>query len=343
MKKLIPFLLAAVMTAVPLAGQYAGLTDTVTASAADAALSNPAATAETQSLYRFLCDTYGNHVISGQQESTWMGSEDYEFNIIHNASGKYPALRGLDYMGDDFAGCNRRAKAWYAKGGIVTICWHCGSDFSGSHTESMNTNLDWDEALTPGTNEYNALIAGMDKGARALKELQEAGVPVIWRPFHEFDGKWFWWGKGGAENFKKLWRIMYDRYTKDWGLDNLIWNLGYCGDVNDGWYPGDPYVDIIGEDIYAGEHSYGAQNAKFSELLEYSGTNKIIALTENGTVFDIDNVVAANSRWMWFGTWCGGFVEQNGQYSEAYTERSIMNKTYNSEHVITLDELPWNQ
>ena len=121
MKKLIPFLLAAVMTAVPLAGQYAGLTDTVTASAADAALSNPAATAETQSLYRFLCDTYGNHVISGQQESTWMGSEDYEFNIIHNASGKYPALRGLDYMGDDFAGCNRRAKAWHDKGGIVTI------------------------------------------------------------------------------------------------------------------------------------------------------------------------------------------------------------------------------
>ena len=164
-----------------------------------------------------------------------MGSEDYEFDIIKNASGKYPALRGLDYMGDDFAGCNRRAKKWYDKGGIVTICWHCGSDFRGSHTEAMNSDLNWNAALTEGTAEYNTLIAGMDKGAKALKELQEAGIPVVWRPFHEFDGKWFWWGKGGAENFKKLWRIMYDRYTNYWGLDNLIWSLGYCGDVNAGW------------------------------------------------------------------------------------------------------------
>lgn len=211
-------------------------------------LSNPKASDQTQSLYNFLCDTYGNHVISGQQESTWMGSDNYEFDIIKNASGKYPALRGLDYMGDDFSGCNRRAISWYKQGGIVTICWHCGSDFNGSHTESMESDLNWSAALTEGTAEYNNLIAGMDKGAKALQELQKAGVPVIWRPFHEFDGKWFWWGKGGAENFKKLWRIMYDRYTNYWGLDNLIWNLGYCGDVNSGWYPGDEYVDIIGAD-----------------------------------------------------------------------------------------------
>ncbi|MBP7188341.1 MAG: beta-mannosidase, partial [Ruminococcus sp.] len=125
-------------------------------------LSNPNASAQAQSLYNFLCDTYGNHVISGQQESTWMGSEDYEFDIIKNASGKYPALRGLDYMGDDFSGCNRRAKKWYDKGGIVTICWHCGSDFSGSHTESLASDLNWNAALTEGTAEYNAMIAGMD-------------------------------------------------------------------------------------------------------------------------------------------------------------------------------------
>lgn len=68
------------------------------------ALSNPNATAETKSLYSYLCDTYGSYIISGQQESTWMGSENYEFDIIKNASGKYPALRGLDYMGDDFSG-----------------------------------------------------------------------------------------------------------------------------------------------------------------------------------------------------------------------------------------------
>ena len=294
-------------------------------------LSNPNASAQTRSLYSFLCDTYGKHVISGQQESTWMGSENYEFDIIKRASGKYPALRGLDYMGDDFSGCNRRAKSWYQQGGIVTICWHCGSDFSGSHTESMNSELNWSKALTEGTAEYNALIAGMDKGAKALLELKEAGVPVIWRPFHEFDGKWFWWGKGGAENFKKLWRIMYDRYTNYWGLDNLIWNLGYCGDVNDGWYPGDEYVDIIGADTYV--------NHTDSLVGIYSKTAQVaqkpVCLHENGPIPDPDKLEADGSKWLWFMTWHTSFIDSNEINTASY-----LNKVYNSDYLLTLDELP---
>ncbi len=297
----------------------------------DAKLSNPKASAKAQALYNYLCDTYGNYVIAGQQESTWMGSEDYEFEIIKNASGKYPALRGLDYMGDDFSGCNRRAKKWYEKGGIVTICWHCGSDFSGSHTESLNSDLNWSSALTPGTNEYNALIAGMDKGAKALLELKEAGIPVIWRPFHEFDGKWFWWGKGGAENFKKLWRIMYDRYTNYWGLDNLIWSLGYCGDVNSGWYPGDEYVDIIGADTYV--------NHTESLVSMYNKTaqvaNKPVCLHENGPIPDPEKMKADGAKWLWFMTWHTSFIDSN-----EFNTTSYISRIYNSDYMITLDELP---
>ena len=294
-------------------------------------LSNPKASAQAQSLYNFLCDTYGKNVISGQQESTWMGSEDYEFNIIKNASGKYPALRGLDYMGDDFSGCNRRAKKWYDMGGIVTICWHCGSNFSGSHTEAMNTDLNWNAALTEGTAEYNTLIAGMDKGAKALKELQEAGIPVVWRPFHEFDGKWFWWGKGGAENFKKLWRIMYDRYTNYWGLDNLIWSLGYCGDVNSGWYPGDEYVDIIGADTYV--------NHTDSLVQMYNKTagvsNKPVCLHENGPIPDPAKMKSDGAKWLWFMTWHTSFIDSNPINTSSY-----LSYVYNSDYLLTLDELP---
>lgn len=301
------------------------------ASSVSGQLSNPNASAETKSLYSFLCDTYGNYVISGQQESTWMGSENYEFDIIKNASGKYPALRGLDYMGDDFSGCNRRAKAWYDKGGIVTICWHCGSDFSGSHTESMNTDLNWSKALTEGTAEYNAIIAGMDKGARALLELKEAGVPVIWRPFHEFDGKWFWWGKGGSENFKKLWRIMYDRYTNYWGLDNLIWSLGYCGDVNDGWYPGDEYVDIIGADTYVNHtNSLVSMYNKTAQVAD-----KPVCLHENGPIPDPDKLKADGAKWLWFMTWHTSFIDSSDINTAEYLKR-----IYNSDYMLTLDELP---
>ncbi len=296
-----------------------------------AKLSNPNASAQAQSLYSFLCDTYGNYTLSGQQEYTWMGSEDYEFEIIRNASGRLPAVRGLDYMGDDFAGCNRRAISWYKQGGIVTICWHCGSDFRGSHTESLESNLDWSKALTPGTSEYNNLIAGMDKGAKALLELKEAGVPVVWRPFHEFDGKWFWWGKGGGENFKKLWQIMYDRYTNYWGLDNLIWNLGYCGDVNSGWYPGDAYVDIIGADTYV-NHTDSLVNMyqKTAQIAQ-----KPVCLHENGPIPDPDKMAADNADWLWFMTWHTSFID-----SHAINTASYIDHVYNSEHILTLDELP---
>ena len=331
MKKLLPFLLSAAMAFTPLAGCISETPGMLTASAAGHTLSNPNASAETQALYRFLCDTYGNHVISGQQESTWMGSEDYEFEIIRNASGKLPALRGLDYMGDDFSGCNRRAKAWHDKGGIVTICWHCGSDFSGSHTESLNSDLDWDKALTPGTPEYEQLIAGMDKGAKALQKLQQAGVPVIWRPFHEFDGSWFWWGKGGAENFKKLWRIMYDRYTRDWGLDNLIWNLGYCGDVNDGWYPGDDCVDLIGADTYV-DHT-GSLLPMYQKTAAVA--DKPVCLHENGPIPDPEQLAADHAGWLWFMTWHTSFVDSN-----AVNTASYLNTVYNSDYLLTLDELP---
>lgn len=296
-----------------------------------AKLSNPNATAKTQALYNYLCDTYGKNVISGQQESTWRGSENYEFDIIKNASGKYPALRGLDYMGDDFSGCNRRAIDWYKRGGIVTICWHCGSDFRGSHTESLDSDLNWSSALTPGTSEYNALIAGMDKGAKALLELKEAGVPVIWRPFHEFDGKWFWWGKGGAENFKKLWQIMYDRYTNHWGLDNLIWSLGYCGDVNSGWYPGDEYVDIIGADTYV-NHTESLVNM-YNKTAQIA--DKPVCLHENGPIPDPEKMKADGAKWLWFMTWHTSFIDSN-QFNTA----SYIKRIYNSDYMITLDELP---
>ncbi|MBR7038370.1 MAG: beta-mannosidase, partial [Oscillospiraceae bacterium] len=205
---------------------------------------------------------------------------------------------------------------------------------------TSNTDFDIAAVMDGRDPEGKALLdADIQEIARQLAILRDAGVPVLWRPLHEASGGWFWWGAKGPEAYKALWYYLYDQLTNVYGLHNLIWV--WNAQAAD-WYPGDAYVDVIGTDIYAGEHSYGAQNAKFSEMLEWSETNKLIALTENGTVFDIDNVVAANSRWMWFGTWCGGFVEENGHYTDAFTERAVMSKTYNSEQVITLDELPWN-
>ncbi|MCR4875354.1 MAG: glycoside hydrolase family 26 protein, partial [Clostridia bacterium] len=84
---------------------------------------------KSQAIIEYLSGAKGNYVLSGQQESTWI-SEDYEFDYIYEKTGKYPAIRGLDYINDDFTGVNERAIKWWNKGGIVTICWHTGKTFS---------------------------------------------------------------------------------------------------------------------------------------------------------------------------------------------------------------------
>ena len=88
--------------------------------------------------------------------------------------------------------------------------------------------------------------------AEWIGELQSAGVPVIWRPLHEAEGAWFWWGAKGPEPAKKLWGIVYDRLTNQHGLNNLIW---LWNSVKTEWYPGSETVDLVSADTYAqGDH-----------------------------------------------------------------------------------------
>lgn len=150
-------------------------------------LSNPDADVNAKKLYDYINDVYGTAIITAQQESTWMGSPDYEMDYIFEKTGKYPAMRGLDFMNNDFDGVVERSIEWHEKGGIVTICWHTGVISSG-YQESKDDTPDFDKLLTEGTDEYNEMIESWDKAAMALQELRDAGVPVLWRPFHEFDG-----------------------------------------------------------------------------------------------------------------------------------------------------------
>lgn len=290
-------------------------------------LSNSNADAAAKKTYDYLCDTFGTCILSCQQESTWMGSPDYEMNYIEKTTGKLPAIRGLDFMNGDFDGVVKRSKEWHNKGGIVTICWHTGINGLG-YQESLNDNPDFDKLLTEGTPEYNAMIENWDKAAAALQELRDAGVTVLWRPFHEFDGQWFWWGKGGAENFKKLWQMMYDRFTDEFDLTNLIWVLGYSGEVKDNWYPGDEYCDIIGSDTYDNSTNKKA----WDRLLKVTDAGKPLAFHECGNVPSVEKFESDGCMWSWFMIWHTDYITGNN--------KTNLKNVYNSDKVITLDELP---
>ena len=294
-------------------------------------LSNPNASEEAKRLYDLLY--YPNEdfgvALSGQQESTWMGSEDYEFSYIYERTGKTPAIRGFDYMNDDFDGVNKRAIKWHNNGGFVTICWHCGSDFSGEWKDSTEDEVtDWEKMLTEGTDEYKAMIKGMDKAAKALKKLSDKNIPILWRPFHELDGDWFWWGKGGSENFKKLWQIMYDRYTNHWKLNNLIWVLGYSHKMikMDDWYPGDEYCDIIGADTY----DIAIVSTLYKKVSSITNAPKPLCLHECGQNPAVNDFKKA--PWSYFMTW-------HTEYLTDKNTNEALRELYNSDVVITLDEL----
>jgi len=162
------------------------------------------------------------------------------------------------------------------------------------------------DAVTNGTWANRFMKSDLEKIVPYLLQLQRAGIPVLWRPLHEAAGKWFWWGNGTAENYRKLWHIMFD-FFKQHGVNNLIWV--WTSEKNDpDWYPGDEYVDIIGTDMYGQNGTpVTAQTAaqRFNELA-YRYPTKMIALTECGTVADISAQWNADAKWSFFMPWYPG-------------------------------------
>lgn len=319
-------------------------------------LVNRNATANTKKLYSFLKDSYGKYVITGQQCDG--GINGNEFKAIKNLTGDYPALLGLDMM--DYtpsrtafgasSSAVEKAIEFANKGGIVTFCWHWNAPTEYLNSTANNSDGWWGGFYTKSSKfDIAKVMNGQDaKGkklldrdikeiAKQLKRLEKAGVPVIWRPLHEASGGWFWWGAKGSDAYKKLWKYLYNELTNTYGCNNLIWV--YNGQSAD-WYPGDEYVDIVGEDIYPGNHVYDPQVSRFKQAISYGSKTKITALTENGCIFDIDSAVSINALWCWFMTWGGEFTVNGSNYSEKYTEKSIIKKMYASKYSLTLGSLP---
>lgn len=320
----------------------------------EAKLVNPNATDEAKRLMSFLTDIYGEKILSGQYCDE--GVFGKEMQVIQNVTGKQPAILGMDLM--EYTPVNqahgssmitaKAAKAYWEKGGIVALQWHWNTpeeyainEWWGTfYTSSTKLNL---KKIMNGQDQsgYDALMKDIEAIAQPLLELQEAGVPVLFRPLHEASGGWFWWGASGPEPYKQLWILLYDKLTNEYGLNNLIWV--WNGQSAD-WYPGDEYVDIVGEDIYPGEKVYTSQIAKYLEVAGYSNERKMVYLTECGCIFDPDLAVRDGAMWGMWATWQGEFVRQtNGmkaELSEQYTEAYMMKKAYDHEAVITLDEMP---
>ncbi|MBA4140548.1 MAG: hypothetical protein H0X70_08605, partial [Segetibacter sp.] len=287
------------------------------------ALIDAQATASTQSLYNFISSQFGKKIISGQ-------TNDF-YDSIKNVTGKSPLLRAWDMAsyspmyaynwsnGFAFGAVDNKdaekAIAWYnstGKKGIVGFHWHWHSPSGGTPGKNTfyttETTFDVSQAVISGTQQNTDVLRDIDAIAVQLKKLRDAGVPVLWRPLHEAGGAWFWWGAKGSAPAKALWDIMYNRLTNFHGLHNLIW---VWSTPEASWYPGNSKVDMIGYDSYPGNYNYTTQKNMFDNLYNITNGQKLIAMSENGPIPDIQNTLSADAAWSYFMSWNDLVFKQN--------------------------------
>lgn len=312
-------------------------------------LTNPKATPEAQQVMDFFASIYGRYIITGQHTSAASGPE---IDYIYEVTGHYPAMRGFDLLSyshatdtdnasqsaiDEIAnnrGTIEAAIEWATKRkGLVEICWHWFSPLKGRDKSFYTEHTDFDlkAALEPGTPEYDALLKDLDTIALELGRLRDLNIPVLWRPLHEADGRWFWWGAQGPEPFIKLFRWMHDRYTNHFGLHNLIW---IWNAPDPAWNPGLNVVDLVGADIYVERGNYGPLTCGYEHMVRLVEGTKPIALTENGPIPDPDLMLASESPWLWFMPWWGEWC-----MDPAVTSQAHLRHVYNHPQTITLAEL----
>ncbi|WP_074106680.1 glycosyl hydrolase [Paenibacillus helianthi] len=309
-------------------------------------LINPEATSEAKALMNYLASQYSHKIISGQQtleDAEWIGQQ----------TGRFPAIMSTDLMDYSTSRVDNGATStevekmidWYKRGGIVALCWHWNAPkgiggnepgnewWRGFYTE--HTTFDVEYALDhPDSEDYSLLIRDIDNIALQLKRLQDAGVPVLWRPLHEAEGGWFWWGAKGPEPAKRLWKLMVDRLTHYHHLNNLIW---VWNSEKPEWYPGDDVVDIASVDTYNPAGDYNPSIAKYEGLSSLVNNKKLIGLAENGPIPDPDMLQAYGAYWSFFSTWTGDFIKDGTTNAAEH-----LKKVYQSDYVVTLDELPAN-
>lgn len=230
--------------------------------------------------------------LTGQMEIHWEEERKDEMSTsVFERTGRYPAVRGWDTP----FGSPERDAAWMINTVIndwkdyriiPTISEHLGAPTYGGGFDNIFERVSINACLTPGTPENEALMAMLDAMAADLKALEEAGVPVLWRPWHEAGGG-FWWSANGPENYKKLWNFTWDYLTRTKDLHNLIWVWSTLGrDKRDyaPYYPGDAKVDIVGGSMY----NDGRTPSGNWPALDAIAPSKLKAITEVGQMWPYD-------------------------------------------------------
>jgi mannan endo-1,4-beta-mannosidase len=304
---------------------------------------NPHATPEARALLAYFYSISGKATIAGQHNYPNVGARWTD--MAYDLTAKYPGLFGGDFGfsgGEDKDSVLSRpamiaeAVRQYRNGAVVTLTWHevrPTDDEPVTFKDSVQghlTDAEWKQLLTPGSPLNLRWQAQVDVVAGYLKQLQDAHVPVLFRPYHEINGNWFWWGgRPGKDGSQALYRQIYDRFVNVHHLDNLlwVWNANTPNGSNASaielYYPGEQYADLLSIDVYG-----DFKEKYYTGMLALAG-GKPIALGEVGGV-PTPEVLAKQPRWTYFMCW--------SEFIQEHNSVELVNAIYHAPQVLTRDD-----
>ncbi len=256
------------------------------------------ATGETRILYTNLKNLSTSHAQLGKNKRTLFGHhnttlEGDNVNLtngtgsdVKDVTGYFPAVYGFDFNRidatnpslDDLKIHIANAKQ---RNGIITFSWHAKNPATGG-TYGDETGDPVTKILLKSGNAYNQYISRLDRIAEFAKDV---GTPIIFRPLHEGNGKWFWWGTdvSSSAQYISLWKLTVEYLRDAKGVRNFLYAYSPSLNNNDTRYPGDDYVDIIGGDMYnTGNFSAELKSAVKGIVSQAHSKHKVAALTEVG-------------------------------------------------------------
>ncbi len=273
-------------------------------------ITDPNATKETKALYTVLLENSGKGILFGQQDATMYGinwSGEADRSDVKSVTGSHPAVYGWDLenivksmLADKNAEAVARLRSLirgaYDRGGINTLSWHAPNFVTGKNFYDTTSCVP--SILPNGAkhNEYKRSLSMVSEFLKSLKGSDGKIIPVIFRPFHEHTGNWFWWGRPhcSVAEYVSLWRFTVSFLRDSANVHNALYayspdRTGADMSLYMERYPGDNYVDILGSDNYwelkdmTDTVSTGLAVRGLKQICTYARSkNKIAALTETG-------------------------------------------------------------
>jgi mannan endo-1,4-beta-mannosidase len=315
------------------------------------------ASPEARALLKFFYGISGEYLLTGQHNFPNVKGRNSRFAADY--IGKTPIIYGTDWgfakdgNSDSYLARQdivEEAIRQNKQGSVITICWHAvpptadepvtfqplpGADpASLASVQGKLLDQQFKDLLTPGTALYQHWCAQVDSIAHYLKELQDAHVPILWRPYHEMNGDWFWWGgRQGEYSTIRLYRQLFDRLVNHHKLNNLVWlwsvdrpstperKFSY-------FYPGDGFFDIATLDVYGSDF-----NQLYYDSLLVLARGKPIALAEVGNP-PVPEILKRQPKWTYYMIWAA--MVRN-------TSKKQYDLLVNDSHVLCLEDTAyWN-